>query len=245
MTIRNLLHPVAFGSALVAVMIGGCSRGSSSAAGSDSAAAAIAERTDDPAAEASVRATVASFGARMQTVSLLAPDSTVEAQLREAYGALVTPELLDRWTADPRMAPGRLVSSPWPDSIQVRAVRRSSADRFDVSGDLVYATSADRPKADDESAGKATAGNETAGKATAEHEPGGGGAVTSPVRIEVARTPQGEWRIASYSEGAGGVDSPRRPGGAEGADSATGSRGPQPAQDSDTRPRGADSGRGR
>lgn len=240
MTIRNLLHPVALGSALVAVMIGGCSGGSSSAGGSDSAAAAIAQRTDDPAAEASVRAAVASFGARMQTVSLLAPDSTVDAQLREAYGALVTPELLDRWTADPRMAPGRRVSSPWPDSIQVRAVRRSSADRFEVSGDLVYATSADRPDADDEGTG-----NESAGKATAEHEPGGGGAVTSPVRIEVARTPQGEWRIASYSEGAGGVDSPRRAGGAEGADSATGSRGPQPAQDSDTRPRGADSRRGR
>lgn len=161
---------------------------------------------------------MASFAGRMQTVSVLAPDSVAVPQLRQAYGDLVTPELLDSWASRPEMAPGRRVSSPWPDSIQVRSLEPSGPDRFRVSGDLVYATSADEV-------------------------PGGAGAVTTPVRLEVARTAEGSWRIASYEEGAGGVDGARRAGGGEGHDSATGLRGARPAVGADTS-RGRDSSGG-
>lgn len=164
---------------------------------------------------------MASFAARMETVSVLGPDSVARAELRKAYAVLVTPGLLEQWTARPATAPGRRVSSPWPDSIQVRALRAAGPDSFEVSGDLVYASSAD-------------------------HTPAGAGAVTAPVRLTVTRSPGGAWLVASYSEGAGGVDGARRAGGAEGAEGAkgaTGLRGARPAAaDADTY-RGTYSGR--
>jgi hypothetical protein len=189
---------------IASLVVGGCSPGSSDGRRSDSPAVVAADG-DDAAAESDVRSAVASFAARMETVSVLGPDSLARAQLRDAYAVLVTPELLEQWMARPRIAPGRRVSSPWPDSIRVRSLRPAGPDSFEVGGDLVYASSAD-------------------------DRSGGGGAVTAPVRLLVIRSPEGAWRIASYSEGAGGVDG------------ATGPRGARPAVGADTTG-GADSGR--
>ncbi|MHB1225441.1 MAG: hypothetical protein ACYC2G_15535 [Gemmatimonadaceae bacterium] len=216
-TTPRSFHVVA---ALVVVLVaGGCSADSSDGRMADSAAAvtAVTASSDDASAESGVRSAVASFASRMETVSVLGPDSLARAQLREAYGVLVAPELLEQWMARPEIAPGRRVSSPWPDSIQMRSLQPAGPDSFEVSGDLVYASSADDP-------------------------PAGAGAVTTPVRLTVTRSPEGAWRIASYSEGAGGVDGPRRAGGSEGADSATDLRGAQPAVGADST-RGADGGR--
>ena len=114
---------------------------------------------------------VESFGRRLAAVSLLAPPATVREDLREQYGPLVTAPLLAKWLADPARAPGRQVSSPWPERIEVNDVRALDAQRYRVAGEVVLVTSAD--------AGSA-AGRE-------------------PVALTVQRQPGGEWRIADWT----------------------------------------------
>lgn len=125
----------------------------------------------DVPGERAVREVVERFGRRLARVSLLAPDSVAARAVREAYGGLVTAELLDAWTADPSRAPGREVSSPWPERIDVRAVRRLEPGRFRVEGEVVHVTSAERAE--------------------------GGAAAREPVVLTVRETGDG-WRVAAY-----------------------------------------------
>ncbi len=113
------------------------------------------------------------FGERLKDVSLLAPDTVVTREIRASYDALVTEELLRSWIGDPSSAPGRQLSSPWPDRIEVRAVRPAGASMCVVEGDVVYVTSA-----------------EAAGRGIASRTP-----VTLHVRND------GEWRISAYDAG--------------------------------------------
>ena len=92
---------------------------------------------DNPAASQVVEA----LGRRMKNVSLLAPDTLVARQLRAAYATLVTPALLEQWVADPRHAPGREVSSPWPEQIQIDSIVASGAAGCRVFGSIRYVTS--------------------------------------------------------------------------------------------------------
>lgn len=113
------------------------------AAGASPAAAATAGET---ATEFGARDVVVRFGAQLQNVSTLAPADSVRDQLHEHYASLVTPGLLQAWLADPSLAPGRDVSSPWPDAIHVRQVRCTSADTCQVQGVVRYATSVEVAK---------------------------------------------------------------------------------------------------
>jgi hypothetical protein len=89
---------------------------------------------------AAAREAVARFGARLRDVSLLAADSVVARAIREAYGPLVTEDLLARWLAEPEDVPGREASSPWPDRIETRSVIAEGASCI-VEGEIVYVTS--------------------------------------------------------------------------------------------------------
>lgn len=92
--------------------------------------------------ESAARTIAEGLGRRMREVSLLAPDSIVDRELREAYDELVTPELLQTWQADPGSAPGRRVSNPWPARLEVRSITPES-DGCHVEGDVVHVTSSD------------------------------------------------------------------------------------------------------
>lgn len=101
-------------------------------------------RTATPAScdRPEVRQVVQRFGERLQRVSLLAPDSVVVREMRDAYAPFVTAELLTTWTSNPRRAPGREVSSPWPARIEVRAVQAADAGGCRVEGDVAYESNA-------------------------------------------------------------------------------------------------------
>lgn len=129
-------------------------------------------RAIDLAVRDSIIDLVTRFGARLASVSLLSPPEVLLDLLREQYGPLVTPELLDEWLGQPSAAPGREVSSPWPDRIEVDAVTHVSGDRYRVIGELVYVTSTEVTS--------------------------GGAADRQPVQLEVIRGAGGEWRIADY-----------------------------------------------
>jgi hypothetical protein len=97
---------------------------------------------------AAARATVERFGERLRDVSLLAPDSLVQQQIREAYAPYVTPGLLDIWVARPDSAPGRQVSSPWPERIAIDSVNPAGLRTCRVVGRVIYTTSASRTQGD-------------------------------------------------------------------------------------------------
>jgi hypothetical protein len=89
-----------------------------------------------------VRNLAEQLGARMRLVSLLAPDSIVRRSLADAYGTLVSAPLLTEWQNDPRNAPGRELSNPWPQRLDVRSID-ADGTACRVEGDIVYVTSAD------------------------------------------------------------------------------------------------------
>lgn len=86
---------------------------------------------------ATARSLAERLGSRLNDVSVLAPDSIVERELRAAYADLVTPELLESWIANPESAPGRRTSSPWPDRLEVRSVTAECV----VAGEVVLVAS--------------------------------------------------------------------------------------------------------
>lgn len=103
-------------------------------------APSVPSTTPTPAdTEAEVRQLVEDFGTRLQNVSLLAPDAG--EQMATHYAALVTPELLAAWQADPLNAPGRQTSSPWPDRIDILSMEQLDAQTYAVSAEIVEATS--------------------------------------------------------------------------------------------------------
>jgi len=137
----------------------------------------ILTSTPQPAAagsaaeEIEVRNLVENFGKRLQDVSLLAPDAAQEIQAQ--YAEFVAPALLDRWMKAVSKAPGRVVSSPWPDRIEITTLLRESSDRYEITGSVVEITSLEVAS--------------------------GGTAVRIPVRMVVQKVAD-RWLITEYTQ---------------------------------------------
>ena len=121
--------------------------------------------------ESAVRYVVESFGKRLQNVSLQSPNAA--QAIREQYAEWVAPELLEIWVRDISRAPGRVVSSPWPDRIEVISLAQEGATRYAVTGFVVEVTSVELVD--------------------------GGAAAKIPVRIVVEKH-EGRWVITGYAE---------------------------------------------
>jgi hypothetical protein len=130
--------------------------------------AVVSERAD----HAQVGRMVEEFGRRLARVSLQAPPDIVQRDMQTAYGDLVAPELLARWIANPAAAPGRAVSSPYPNRIEISSIRRTARE-YEVHGDVVYVTSRELTS--------------------------GGAADRKKIVLLVARGPAGTWNITSVT----------------------------------------------
>lgn len=86
---------------------------------------------------AEVESLIASFGAELKNVPLLADPATLDVALEEAYGSYVAPELLAAWKADPTTAPGRLVSSPAPERIDIASIARTASGGYQVEANVI------------------------------------------------------------------------------------------------------------
>ena len=91
--------------------------------------------------EQDVRALVEAFGKTLQMVSLSAPKDVAASSIGENYNSYVTTELLQKWQADPQSAPGRVVSSPWPDRIDILRTEMSDKNQYTVYGAVIEVTS--------------------------------------------------------------------------------------------------------
>lgn len=94
--------------------------------------------------EQAVSNVVEEFGKKLQTVSLLSPPDLLAKSMEENYGDLVSPELLLKWQNDPQNAPGRMVSSPWPDRIEIASIEKSTENEYVVKGEIIEITSTEQ-----------------------------------------------------------------------------------------------------
>ncbi len=120
---------VSIGILLLVVFLFGCTAGEQP------------EQTGAADNEAAVRQLVADFGAKLKEVTLIAPAEVVRESLQEHYHDYVSLALLAAWQADPENAPGRMVSSPWPERIEVLSIGERAADVYEVEGEIVEVTS--------------------------------------------------------------------------------------------------------
>lgn len=130
--------------AVLALLLAGC--GWLGGAGDPGGAPGGGQESPGDAArqEAEVRRVVEEFGRRLQMVSLLGPEDQVRQAMEEHYGPYVTPQLLEAWQADPLSAPGRTVSSPWPDRIEIDAVTQLPGGDYQVDGRIIEVTSVEQ-----------------------------------------------------------------------------------------------------
>lgn len=89
--------------------------------------------------EADVQALVVGFGKLLKNVPLLAPQEEVVERMEAEYGPLATPILITTWLSDPKNAPGRLTSSPWPDRIEIGSIR-DLGESYRVEGVVIEVT---------------------------------------------------------------------------------------------------------
>jgi len=127
--------------------------------------------TDDVSEEAQIKDLVFNFGKRLQNVSLLAPDAAQE--IKNQYSEFVSPSLLEMWMNDVSKAPGRMVSSPWPDRIEITNLSKEGSDKYEVTGNVIEVTSVEVAN--------------------------GGAANKIPVRMVVQKV-QGSWYIAGFEQ---------------------------------------------
>ena len=88
-----------------------------------------------------IQALVEAFGKRLLRVSLSAHKDMVATSIKENYSDYVTSELLQKWLADPQSAPGRTVSSPWPDRIYILRLETGDKNQYTVQGEILEVTS--------------------------------------------------------------------------------------------------------
>ena len=90
--------------------------------------------------EQQITAALTAFGAQEQNVNVMAADAS--STIAAIYAPYVDPALLAQWESDPTSAPGRVVSSPWPDHIQITSVTPQGAG-YIVDGELVFMTNSE------------------------------------------------------------------------------------------------------
>ncbi len=87
-----------------------------------------------------IKEVVTSFGNKLKNVSLTQEEEALKEAIKTEYGEFLSPLLLERFLNDPTHAPGKLVSSPWPERIEILDMYRSG-DYYDVSGEIILWTS--------------------------------------------------------------------------------------------------------
>jgi hypothetical protein len=91
--------------------------------------------------QVAVKNVVVNFGAVMSLVSTSAPKKIAAQAIKDNYAHLISPTLLANWMNDPAEAPGRQISSPWPDHIEIASVIPIGTTTYAVAGNVVEITS--------------------------------------------------------------------------------------------------------
>ena len=103
----------------------------------------ISHETNRARDVAEVRTLLTNFGQYEKSISLSGSGGfeTLRRDIQQTYAPFVTEAILQQWRIDPRSAPRRLTSSPWPDRIEVDNVSPQGAG-YVVSGRIMLMTNA-------------------------------------------------------------------------------------------------------
>lgn len=129
---------------LLSVSLFGCKNGGNNAQLKTEGQSQEKTQQTDVTDGAAVTGLVEDFGKKLQTVSLLAPKDILNKSMQENYGTFVSPALITQWLSDPENAPGRMVSSPWPDRIEIKSNKRLSDYSYEVKGEIIEITSVEK-----------------------------------------------------------------------------------------------------
>src|SRR5450756_1237760 len=88
-----------------------------------------------------VTALVENFGSKLKEVSLSNPGEVVSQEIETIYAPFVSSNLLLDLTNDPARAPGRDVSSPWPETIEIISMEKLDSYTIQVRGKIILMTS--------------------------------------------------------------------------------------------------------
>ena len=98
------------------------------------------DKNYDPISQESAVNVVTEFGKVLQKVPLTAEKDVIAKTIKKEYTPYISKDLLDKWLNEPASAPGRDVSSPWPDHIEITQTR-AVGDEYQINGNLIYMTS--------------------------------------------------------------------------------------------------------
>src|SRR5450756_2540123 len=98
-------------------------------------------KTIKRAEKGEVTALVENFGSKLKDVSLTAPGEIVSQEIEEIYTPFVSSTFLLNLTNDPTRAPGRDVSSPWPEKIEIISMEKLDSHTIQVKGKIILMTS--------------------------------------------------------------------------------------------------------
>jgi len=94
------------------------------------------------AEKAEVTALVENFGSKLKEVSLSDPrEEIVSQEIKQVYTPFVSSTFLLNLTNDPARAPGRDVSSPWPEKIEIISMEKLDSYTIQVKGNIILMTS--------------------------------------------------------------------------------------------------------
>jgi len=96
--------------------------------------------TTSPPNEADINAiyqVVGEFGARLKDVGLSAPKQDIITAVDFNLKRLITDRLYQELVQDTSRIPGRYVSSPWPERIQIDSVQRLDSGSYTVNGNQI------------------------------------------------------------------------------------------------------------
>jgi hypothetical protein len=96
------------------------------------------QKAQDIADDSSVRVVVSQFGSTIQKVSLSTPNAL--AEIANAYAPYASSSLISYWQANRSFAPGKGLSSPWPDRIEINSVMKDRKN-YVVEGNVIEVTS--------------------------------------------------------------------------------------------------------
>ena len=92
--------------------------------------------------KAEVTALVENFGLKLKEVSLSDPrEKIVSQEIKQVYAPFVSAGLLSDLMNDPARSPGRDVSSPWPEKIEIVSMEKLDSHTIQVKGKIILMTS--------------------------------------------------------------------------------------------------------
>lgn len=129
---------------LLSVSLFGCINGGNGAQPKKEGQPQEKQQQTNVSDKAAVASLVEDFGRNLQNVSLQAPRDIVNKSIEENYGDFVSPALLAEWQSNLQNAPGRVVSSPCPDRIEILNIEKLSEHSYQVKGEIIEMTSMEK-----------------------------------------------------------------------------------------------------